>query len=639
MRLRIAALVSLTLAGLWAAMVPRAQTVRAPYRSPIEAKFNSTGNLIAVSDHTAGSVAFVDPTAGKIVRRASVTTPWGIEWNGKHVLVSEYMTGHVAEIEAATGKLVRRFRVGAYPRAIARVPGSRSVLVANTGDRTVTAVGLADGQTLGTMVCSGEPSALAVSPDGKTAVVGYMIPTGDATSEKNAAKVAVFDVASCRRITEIPLSPGSAGLRTAAISSDGRWAFIPHALGRYNLPTTQLDRGWVNTNALSILDLRARKVYATVLLDNTQQGAADPWGVIASKDGTRVWVTLSGAQELACLDLKGMMNLIGGGLPDDSPLNNQSAEWAATMKNIWQEIKADLSKRSELVNDLAALYIADLIERVPVPGNGPRGLAISPDGQTIAIAQYFTGDIALTDRVGKVKRVVSLGPSPKPDQARLGERMFHDGTLCFQHWLSCATCHPDTRADGLNWDLLNDGMGNPKNTRSLLLAHRRGQMMSHGVRSDYTVATRAGFRYILFREPVATEIEAVLAYLRSLKPLPSPRRARAADGTFRAMSARALAGKAIFDSAKTKCRACHSGPLFTDKKVHDTDTRGPFDSGSKFITPTLIELWRTAPYLHDGRAVTVRDVLTKFNKRNKHGVTTHLTPQQIDDLAEYLLSL
>lgn len=639
MRLRIAALASVTVVVFGAAIVRGAQTGSLTYRSPVEAKFNATGSMIAVSDHTAGSVAFVDPVAGRVVRRAAVSSPWGIEWNGKRVLVSEHMTGSVAEIDAATGKVTRRFRVGAYPRAIAAVPAARTLLVANTGDRTVSAIGLADGKPLGNMVCSGEPSAIAVSPDAKLVLVGYLIPNGDATSEKNAAKVALFDMASRRRITEISLPPGSAGLRTAAISSDGHWAFIPHALGRYNLPTTQLDRGWVNTNALSILDLRARKVYATVLLDNTQQGAADPWGIIASKDGTRLWVTLSGAQEVASLDLKGMMKLIGGGLPDDSPLNKQSAEWAATMKNVWQEIKADPARRSELVNDLAALYIADLIERVRVPGNGPRGLSISPDGQTIAIAQYFTGDVALTDRAGKVKKVVSLGPAKKPDQVRLGEKIFHDGTLCFQHWLSCATCHPDTRVDGLNWDLLNDGMGNPKNTRSLLLAHRRGVMMSHGVRADYTAATRAGFRYILFREPVPREVEAVLAYLRSLKPLPSPRRLRTSDGKFVGLSAKALAGKAIFESPRTKCAKCHSGPLFTDKKMHDTDTRGPYDSGGRFITPTLVEIWRTAPYLHDGRAVTMQEVLTKFNKHNKHGVTGHLTPKQIGELAEYLLSL
>ena len=59
------------------------------------------------------------------------------------------------------------------------------------------------------------------------------------------------------------------------------------------------------------------------------------------------------------------------------------------------------------------------------------------------------------------------------DPVRKGEFYFHDATICFQGWQSCSSCHPgDARADGLNWDLLNDGIGNPKNTKSLLLAHQ-----------------------------------------------------------------------------------------------------------------------------------------------------------------------
>ena len=59
-----------------------------------------------------------------------------------------------------------------------------------------------------------------------------------------------------------------------------------------------------------------------------------------------------------------------------------------------------------------------------------------------------------------------------------GERLFNDTTLCHQRWQSCASCHPDGRTDGLNWDLLNDGIGNPKNTKSLLLASEKPPEMA-----------------------------------------------------------------------------------------------------------------------------------------------------------------
>ena len=68
----------------------------------------------------------------------------------------------------------------------------------------------------------------------------------------------------------------------------------------------------------------------------------------------------------------------------------------------------------------------------------------------------------------------------------------------------------------MNWDLLNDGMGNPKNVKSLLLCFQTPPVMSLGVRSDASVAIRAGIRHILFttpREDVASAMRAAVAAL------------------------------------------------------------------------------------------------------------------------------
>ena len=82
-----------------------------------------------------------------------------------------------------------------------------------------------------------------------------------------------------------------------------------------------------------------------------------------------------------------------------------------------------------------------------------------------------------------------LSPQQVPDQIRKGERLFNDGAISFQGWLSCNSCHsPDARVDALNWDLLNDGIGNPKNAKSLLLAHRTPPAMWHGIRETAEIA-------------------------------------------------------------------------------------------------------------------------------------------------------
>jgi cytochrome c peroxidase len=73
---------------------------------------------------------------------------------------------------------------------------------------------------------------------------------------------------------------------------------------------------------------------------------------------------------------------------------------------------------------------------------------------------------------------------------------------------------------------------------------------------------------------------------------------------------------------------------------YDVGTRSQLDGPTDtFDTPTLIELWRTAPYLHDGSVSNLRDLLTFANPNDRHGRISHLTADQILDLCEYLLSL
>ena len=96
----------------------------------------------------------------------------------------------------------------------------------------------------------------------------------------------------------------------------------------------------------------------------------------------------------------------------------------------------------------------------------------------------------------------------------------------------------------------------------------------------------------------------------------------------------------MFQSEKTRCSECPSSPLFTYLGRYAVGTRGKYDQAEdQFDTPTLVELWRTAPYLHDGSAATVPDVLTVRNPRDEHGGTSHLTAKEIEELTEYVLSL
>jgi cytochrome c peroxidase len=188
--------------------------------------------------------------------------------------------------------------------------------------------------------------------------------------------------------------------------------------------------------------------------------------------------------------------------------------------------------------------------------------------------------------------------------------------------------------DGLNWDNLNDGIGNPKNAKSMLLAFETPPSMYLSIRETADVAVRAGIRHSLFTVQPDEVALAMDAYIQSLKPDPSP---HLENGR---LSASAERGKELFFSEKVGCAECHHAPHYTDLKSHNVGTRSRYDKpGDKFDTPALVEIWRTAPYLHDGSAVTIRDVLTSRNPAGEHGNVSGLTPAEIDDLAAFVLSL
>jgi hypothetical protein len=138
-------------------------------------------------------------------------------------------------------------------------------------------------------------------------------------------------------------------------------------------------------------------------------------------------------------------------------------------------------------------FLLGIRRRIQMAGQGPRAMALN--GHQAWVASYFTDAV---ERVDLDAGVVTCLRAAVPHA--LGESVFNDGSISFQGWLSCASCQgPDARVDGLNWDLLNDGIGDPINTKSLLLAHRTPPSMSHAVRENAEAAVRAGLEHISLR--------------------------------------------------------------------------------------------------------------------------------------------
>jgi YVTN family beta-propeller protein len=620
-------LANLALAILLTA-APAVSVSAADYLGPIQVLAAKDGKTLYVLELDAGQIAVVDPAAGKVLRTITPPArPTGVAVSpdgGKLYVTCATPEGSVAVIDAASGKLAATIPVGHSACGPAVAPDGKRLYVCNRFNNNVSVIDLAANRELTRLPVVREPVEAVVTPDGKSVFVANLLPNDRSDGADVAATISVIDAAS-NQVSAIRLLNGSTSLRGLTVSPDGKYVYVVHVLSRYQMPTTQLERGWMNTNALTILDAAARKLVNTVLLDDVDLGAANPWGVAATADGL-VAVTHAGSHELSLINAAGVLEKIAKVPVDEKAAQAQGHSYDPTGASA-SAVQADIP------NDLA--FLVDLKKRIKLEGNGPRGLAIV--GGRAYVAMYFSDTLGVVDLASKAERTagaVALGPAPKVDVVRKGDIFFHDAGLCFQQWQSCSTCHPDARMDALNWDLMNDGIGNPKNGKSLLWAHKTPPSMWLGVRPNAESAVRSGITHIQFAVRPEEDAAAIDAYLKSLEPLPSPYLVHGQ------ISESAKRGKELFNSARIGCAKCHPAPLYTDLHMHDVASAGPLDRNDKeFDTPSLVECWRTAPYLHDGHWLTIKELLKEGKHGNKVGPVEKLTEQELNDLAEFVLSL
>ncbi|MCZ6891813.1 MAG: beta-propeller fold lactonase family protein [Chloroflexi bacterium] len=280
-----------------------------------------------------------------------------------------------------------------------------------------------------------------------------------------------------------------------------------------------------------------------------------------------------------------------------------------------------------------------------VVGQHPRDLALSPDGKRLYTLNLVSDDISVVDTdTLTVIDTFPLADDPRPEIIQEGERIWltsRPDEISRDNWMACASCHFDTGFDGQTWLGVTGG---PRNT-PIVRGIRGTEPLHWSADRENAQAFRATFTGLMggtgLSEP---ELDALAAYLDSLEPIASPHRRR--DG---ALSEAAVQGSMIFKSSG--CAVCHSPQKFTDRRLHDVGTGEPFRDhplvdgkiaetmGPAFDTPSLRELWLTAPFLHDGRATALRDVLTTFNTGDQHGRTSGLTATELAVLEAFLLSL
>jgi RoxA-like, cytochrome c-like/PKD domain/Cytochrome D1 heme domain len=311
-------------------------------------------------------------------------------------------------------------------------------------------------------------------------------------------------------------------------------------------------------------------------------------------------------------------------------------------------------------------------------GFAPQGVALSPDDRFLFVDAYLSRELVafdvsdLTSPPAAVSSAAIVSREPLTPVVLRGKQLFNDSfdtRLAKDGYIACAHCHLDGLEDHRTWDFTDRGEG-LRNTISLVgrsgaspihwsanfdevqdFEHDiRGPFGGTGLMTDVDFATGTKNQTLGdAKAGTSADLDALAAYVESLTSYP-PSPFRTPDGS---LSPEAAAGKLLFEDPVVACTTCHAGPELHDSQfltateplLHDVGTLGA-GSGQRLggpllgiDTPGLHGVWASAPYLHDGSAPTLLAVLTSHNLADAHGVTSGLSPTELDDLVAYLQSL
>jgi YVTN family beta-propeller protein len=577
-----------------------------PHRSPIALALSTDGTRLLTANQTSGTVSLVDPKSGRLLHELKTgDKPAGVALSkdGRIGVVSHWYGYDIDVLEIKDGKIAvaGRVEVGPEPRGVALSADGSTAYVAIGVNNELARVDLTARNVTGRLPVGREPRGIALTPDGSRMLVG----------NSRSQNVSLIDVKSWKVLSTIPIDGDN--LRQVAINSDGKAGYIANMRNR-RFPTTRnnIDLGWVLGQRMTRVPLDGSITYDTLSLDTQGKAVSDAHGVAVSHDDKFLAISFGGTHEVMILrtDLKR--------LP-------------------WRTDGSRDLIASELLKKDGRLRRVDL-------GGRPTELAFAPDGKTLYVANYLADAIQVVDaESAELVKTIPLGAPKTLSLARRGEVLFHAGERSHNQWYSCNTCHSDGHTSGLEFDTLNDGRQDLSNAHkrsrkkvpTLRRVTRTKPWTWHGWQTSLDDSMVESFtKSMQGTKPNTEDVKALVAYLDTLDYPKNP--FRMSDG---GLTPAAQRGQNVFRSAKGACNTCHGGPELSDGKIHEVGLEERDDAYRGYNPPSLRGVYDKDPYLHDGRANTLRDALVGPHSAESVTGLGEVSSQELDDLIAYLKSL
>jgi len=596
--------------------------VNRDYYSPMNLAVSSDGNRLFITAQDAGMLIVANAVEGKILRKIIVgQKPYAVVLDKaeKHAYVSNQWSDNISVVDLENYKVVDTLATGNGPAGLSLNSDGKYLYVVNSYSSDLSVIDLEHGTERKRLTTGNNPTNVQLSPGGSdlyvTARRADIVPYG----EPMATELTVIDDNS-KRVKSYLSVKSAYMMENVAFTPSGDLAIVTLIRPKNLLPTLQVERGWMMNHGIGVIEQGGDGRIIQLLTDEPNAYYSDPYDVVITPDGKRAFITNSGVNFITVVDIDSVRQLISESTPE--------------MLSLWPD-HLGISSR----------YI---VKRIPTGAN-PKGLCLSPDGKVLYVAEHLNDRISIiSTETYETLSSIDLGKSNRISVLRRGRRLLNNAGRTFQNQYSCYTCHPDEHEDGLVYNMASKDMGrNVTNTQSLRDIGDTPPFKWNG--KNQTVFKQDGMRFstVLTRTEQFPykDLDAIAAYIMRGIPYP-PNLLNNPDGN---LSEAQLRGKKIFERTvdnfgnvipeNNRCITCHPPPYYTNKLPADVSTLAASDDSILFDTPHLNNIYASPPYLHDGRANTLEEIWTLYGKDDKHGLTSDMTKNNLNDLIEYLRSL
>ncbi|MCH9654408.1 MAG: beta-propeller fold lactonase family protein [Planctomycetes bacterium] len=562
---------------------------------------STDGKLLACSNRDNGSVSIIDLQSHKLLSEIKVGKhPEGVSFLGKtHLLATAvYDEDLVLFLDADTGKQIGQTEVFDEPYGIVSTKNGKKIFVTLDYPGRIVEIDTNSKKITREFSSGKHLRGIAISNDDQNLF----------TTEYYTALVRQIDLASGSTIDEWPGGSTDNLSRQITLHPHRAKAYLPHIRSRI---TVAHGAGSIFP-IVSIVDTKSGegKRRRKIPMDSFQGArvTSNPWDTAITPDGKTFFVVFAGTDDMFVCNV----------IDDD-----------------YRELTFRASLRL---------------------GHNPRAVRVAPNGKTFYVYNALDFNVVAYDtRTLRPQAIIDVASNPLGEEILLGKRLFYTALqpMSSRLWISCASCHPDGQPDGKTWHN-PEGLRNTQSLAGMAWTHPihwsadrdEVQDFEHTIRGPLMqgkglVRGRINPSLDAPNSGLSRALDAMAAYSNTHQFTLSPHAKKGLNPS-------AKRGRTLFFSKQTQCANCHTGPFLTDsvpsKKFirHDVGTAvdNPGEEmGPAYDTPTLLGVYRTAPYLSHGKAQTLEEVFTKYNHDDKHGKTSQLSKQDISDLAEFFKAI